>query len=445
MRIASLILGLIASFALATGAGAAGAQPAPKAAAGGQASASDAASMPHVIRPDEGAAAASPPPATGEAMQPPAAAAPADAASAQPAEAPAPPAEAAKPAEAKPSAESAAPAAPPARHTVVIGPVGTDEQGRTGHIHTVARGDTLWDISEAYLGTPWVWPSIWQENPSVPNPHRIYPGNRIWISPTSMKRVSDAEADAMLSREPSPPPAAVAGDAMPHALASYTMSSIDAVGLVSPDLFEGAGSVLESPTTDAQWLTQGQRVYISLGEGQVHVGDRFTVVRPSQDVRDPETHHRIGVFVDRVGWIEVTSVHPESSEALIRESHSELHRGDRVIPHVEPSPAIEVRPSAPQVEGQVALTRDGRRETGRFEVVYLNRGTDHGLGVGTPLEVFRSFDDKRDPVTGQRRALPDDVIGSLLVLSAEPTTAVAVVTHSNGEIERGDHFRGATH
>jgi len=435
MRIVSLTLGLIASFALAAVASAAGAESAPQAAASSSmAPAGDAgSSAQHAMASDPGA---------GAAQQPQATAAPADAAGASGADA------SAKPAEASPAAApaaSAAPAAPPARHTVTIGPVGTDDQGRSGHIHTVARGDTLWDISEAYLGTPWVWPSIWQDNPSVPNPHRIYPGNRIWISPTSMKRVTDAEADAMLSREPSAPPAAVAGDAVPHPIGSYTLSNIDAVGLVSPDLFEGAGSILESPTTDAQWLTQTQRVFISLGEGQAKVGDRFTVVRPSQDVRDPETHHRIGVYVNRVAWIEVTAVHPESSEAVIRESHTEVHRGDRIIPHVEPSTAIEIRPSAPQVEGQVALTRDGRWEAGRFEVVYLNRGTDHGLGVGTPLEVFRSFDDKRDVVTGQRRALPDDVIGSLLVVSAEPTTSVAVVTQSSGEIERGDHFRGATH
>jgi len=431
MRIVSLSLGLIASFALAAGAGAAGGQPA--------APAADASSVPHVLAPDAGASTAAAPKAS-EAPPQPAAAAPGEASSAQPGDAPAP---SVAPGPAAASAPAPAPA--PARHTVVIGPAGTDDQGRTGHIHTVARGDTLWDISEAYLGTPWVWPSIWQENPSVPNPNRIYPGNRIWISPTSMKRVSDAEADAMLAHEPSTPPAAVAGDAVPHALGSYTMSSIDAVGLVSPDLFEGAGSVLESPSTNAEWLAQGQRVYISLGEGQTKVGDRFTVVRPSQDVRDPQTNHRIGVYVNRVAWIEVTVVHPESAEAVIRESHNEVRRGDRLIPHVEPPTSIELRPSPPQVEGQIALTRDGRRETGRFEVVYLNRGSDHGLGVGTPLEVFRSFDDKRDPVTGQRRALPDDVIASLVVLSAEPTTAVAVVTQSSGEIEKGDHYRGASH
>jgi hypothetical protein len=408
MRIVSLFLGLMASVALAGGALAEDAKPA---AAGAAASPAGE---------QAGAAAPKAADASGASMD----AKPADAAPA------APPAPAAHAAPAK-----------PAHHAVVLGPVGTDEKGRTGRIHTVAPGDTLWDISEAYLGTPWVWPSIWKENPSVPNPHRIYPGNRIWISPTEMQRVTDAQADEMIARQPASPPAAV-GDVVAQPLSSYTLSRIDGIGMVDPQLLEGLGTVLESPDSIATWLSAPQRVFISLGEGQVQPGDRFTVVRPGDDVRDPETHHLLGTFVARVGWIEVTTVHPETSEAVIRESTNEVGRGDRLIPRTEASSTFEVQPSAPAVEGQVAYTPNSRKETGGLDCVFLNRGTDSGLGVGTPLEVVRVYGDKKDPVSGQRKAMPDDVIANMLVISAESTTSVAVVTDSKKEVERGDHFRG---
>jgi len=419
MRIVSLVFALIASFALATSAGAAGASGKP--------------------------ADASAQPADASAQPAEASAQPAEASGAADASAPAEAGKAADTAKASPAAAPPAAPAPPAHHSIALGPVGTDEQGRSGRIHTVASGDTLWDISEAYLGTPWVWPSIWQDNPSVPNPHRIHPGDRIWISPTTMKRVTDAEAEALLARQPAEAevPAAPAGDAPARPLGSFSFSKIDATGLVDPQYLEGMGTVLESPSTIGTLISQGQRVYISLGEGQVQPGERFTVVRPSDDVRDPETHHRIGVYVHRVGWIEVTAVHPESSEAVIRESYQEVGRGDRLIPRVEPAKEFEIRPSPPPVEGQVAYTPERRKENGGYDVVFLNRGTDQGLGVGSPLEVVRIYDDKKDPVSGQRKALPEDHIANLLVVSAESSTAAAVVTDAKKEIERGDHFRGA--
>lgn len=334
---------------------------------------------------------------------------------------------------AAPASESSAQPAP-VKHKPRLGPVGHDAAGQRGRIHTVARGDTLWDISDAYLGTPWVWPSLWQDNPEVPNPHRIFPGDKLWISPTAMRRVTDEEAARLLGEAP-----ASFEDAS-GPLGTVSVPTIDAIGFVSDSTIAAAGSILGSPRDD-DWYSAEMPVYLSLGEGEVAKGDRFTVVRAEETVRDPETHRSMGAFVDRLGWVEVVAVHADSSEAVIRQSAREMQAGDRLLPRTEPSAEIPVRAATPPVEGQIAFLGSTRTVNGGQDVVFLNRGSEHGLMTGSPLVAFRPGDTALDPDLGVKRQLPDDVLANLVVVSAEPRSAVAVVTHASREIERGDWFR----
>lgn len=362
------------------------------------------------------------------------------------ANAPETPAEPVAEAQAAPAAQASAPApaaaaeAAPVKRKPKLGPVGHDASGQRGRIHTVASGDTLWDISDAYLGTPWVWPSIWEDNPAVPNPHRIYPGNKLWISPTAMRRITDEEAARLLGGEL---PASLQ-DVPTGPLSSVVVPSVESLGFVSADALTASGSILGSPRTRASQFSAEERVYVSLGAGQVEKGDRFTVVRAQDQVRDPETERSLGVYVERLGWVEVVEVDAESSVAQIRASAREMEVGDRLLPHSEPLREIPVRAATPPVEGQVALPPAARRVHGGMDVVYLNRGTEHGLLVGSPLEVIRPGTLARDEETGERRLLPDHVMASLVVISAEPASAVALVTSANHEIQRGDVFRGAS-
>src|SRR5512140_1889384 len=60
-------------------------------------------------------------------------------------------------------------------------PVG--KESAPGEVHTVIKGDTLWDLSQQYLGNAWYWPKVWSYNPEIANPHWIYPGNEVRFFP----------------------------------------------------------------------------------------------------------------------------------------------------------------------------------------------------------------------------------------------------------------------
>jgi nucleoid-associated protein YgaU len=48
------------------------------------------------------------------------------------------------------------------------------------YVHTVVRGDTLWDIAERYLDDPWRYRELAQLS-RIRNPDLIYPGNKVRI------------------------------------------------------------------------------------------------------------------------------------------------------------------------------------------------------------------------------------------------------------------------
>src|SRR3972149_219415 len=62
-----------------------------------------------------------------------------------------------------------------------------------GIVHTVVAGDTLWDLSAKYLGSPWKWADIWERNRFLTNPHYIYPGVKVVIVPPGAKEITLAQ------------------------------------------------------------------------------------------------------------------------------------------------------------------------------------------------------------------------------------------------------------
>ena len=366
---------------------------------------------------------------------------------------------------------------------IVLGPEGIDDQGRRGRLHTVRTGDTLWDLAAAYLGTPWVWPSVWIDNDDIANPHLIRPNDKIWITANEMRVVTDAEAEAYVGSnmagsdmpsdsdgmdavdptetaspsdqplaafddEPEDPsvleafPVAVVGQesGTTEPMRQVTISRRDSMGFVSEEELAGASSIVDAPT-ERTYLAEGDRIVLGMGEGDVEVGDQFTIFRVIEEVRDIETNRILGHHVDVLGWVEVEELTGDTSLAEIRMSYSEIQRGARVMPRKRLPAHVAARTTPDAIEGKIVFLPAERTLMADGGYVYLNRGEFHGIEVGTELEVFEAGSIVNDRPRRVDVRTPDHSVARLVVVAVEAESSVAFVLDSKRELAVGDDVR----
>lgn len=347
---------------------------------------------------------------------------------------------------------------------------GVTPDGKKGQIYKVQKGDTLWAISETYLGTPWIWPSVWKENEAeIANPHLIFPGELIWISEGMMRKLTPEEAARLAAAglhpdSPAEPPAAPADEAAaPQARTiakpgeesdpfaaldsaevaddfKLEIPSLQGVSFVTDEALKASGAMMGNHEEN-YWTVQGQRSIVSVGEGQAHVGDAYTVFRVRRELRHPDTGERLGYFVQVLGKAEITQLLPETSWVRITHSWAEMQPGDRVMPFVEEPAAItEVRIGQP-VRGEIVAFEPYRQRVGDRDFVVLDQGTREGVVPGRRLVVFRAGRPVRDPLTSNMMMVPDDIVGEVFVVKSGEKTSLALVTRSERELIVGDSFR----
>lgn len=333
---------------------------------------------------------------------------------------------------------------------------GIAPDGSKGRLHVVKQGDTLWDITATYLGTPWIWPSVWIEN-DIQNPHRIYPGDLIWIADGKMRKVTPEEAAALLAGSlPGTPGAGHGPGGVPAALEedpfasldvedqpeqkALRYTSLDQAPFVSADELETSASVLGSHD-EHYWLSQEQVMIVSAGEGQVQIGDRFAVYRVRRRVLHPATGESVGYFIEVVGRAEISEIHPESSFAKVTVAYAEIEPGDRLMPYRSDVELFTPVEASGEVNGTVVAQQPHRLYGGETDLVILDRGSDDGVVRGRELVLYRGGRLIPDPVSGSRVMVPDDVLGRALVLKSDSHTALALITQARTEITAGDLFR----
>ncbi len=337
----------------------------------------------------------------------------------------------------------------PAAHaeTVALNPDHPDH-------HTVVRGDTLWGISARFLRDPWRWQEVWRINPDIQNPHRIYPGDVVFLTMQDGRPVLQVKP-GLAQPSTAPPPAGLRVVKLsPQVRMAGLELAIPTIPMevISPFLLR-ARVVTQQEMNDAPYVVSFEEGRVSSGMGQKayvrnladNAGMQFGVFHQTIAYRNPgakkddilgyEAIQVAEARVDRFG---------DPATLMLTASYRETLLGDRLLPmnQEEISPFLLPRAYDKSTAGKIVAVVDGVSKIGQYQVVAINLGTRDGVEPGHVFIVNQAGAQIRDNVQPVRKGeivtLPEERAGVLLVFRPFERVSYALVVTAEKEIRQYD-------
>ncbi|QRK07662.1 LysM peptidoglycan-binding domain-containing protein [Archangium violaceum] len=346
---------------------------------------------------------------------------------------------------------------------VAIPPGQGGRESAPGEIHTVERGDTLWDLSQRYLGSPWYWPKVWSYNPEIANPHWIYPGNPVRFFPAGEEVPSRVEAGigpaptemvaeaGEIAESTEMDPASgeemvqVSGKLAYEPKASRTVTT---QGFVTARELDEAGRI-EGASNGAEMLSFPDVAYVRFKrKADAKLGDKYVVFHTVQDVRHPVTGKQVGYLTEFVGTLRVVALGDNYVKAQVADTWDAISRGDLVGPYGEKMvEQVVPRRNEKELKGYVVTALVPYLTlTAEHHFLVIDRGSGDGVQVGNTFTVTRQGDPARQDVLqleprgrkNDKASLPSENIALCLVTEVKERTSNCVITHSIQEVAPGD-------
>ncbi len=314
----------------------------------------------------------------------------------------------------------------------------------TPELHTVRRGDTLWDISQRYFSNAYLWPRLWGLNAQIQNPHWIYPGDRV--------RLREAGTSSRAS---------FGGLTRGATLAPRTVLLREHGWLDDPKK-DTWGELVGSPQ-ERMFLTSGDVVYVQLDQDhEAKVGQELTLFHKLKSLRQSSAK---GDLVSIVGVLKIDRYNSETrmARATIVEARDIIERGVKVGPVERKFDVVSPVVSAADIDAQIAAAFYPHAFFGQDQVIILDKGDKDGVKPGYRFFAIKRGDGWRSTLAeageelrvrprldsdadvdsdtiggsgGDSRKYPDETYAELLVLRTREHTSTAIVLEAKHEIER---------
>ncbi|MDF1592324.1 MAG: LysM domain-containing protein [Desulfobacterales bacterium] len=321
----------------------------------------------------------------------------------------------------------------------------------SGMYYTIQKGDTLWDLSKRFFDSPDQWPDLWNQNDQIPNPHWIYPGERIRLfrqegvekikEPEKVieqaKQEEEKKVEAVKAAPPPPPP-----KEPPY----YYYTQIEKVGFIRKDPVNPSGTIFRSQD-DKAMISQGDEVYIRPAEHTIlYPGATYTAYRNVEGIRGKKYSELVdshGTQHYFTGVVEIIKQDADYYVARVVRSHRDIRINDLLMPHIPRSPKIILSESREGVLGQILVNEDRDRMFGDNTIAFIDKGKKDGIQAGQTYSVF--YEDKHGlkfykegellkPTASMEPVNTPIDFAKILVLLTEETTSTVLVTYSEKDL-----------
>ena len=300
----------------------------------------------------------------------------------------------------------------------------------TGFYYTVQKGDTLWDLSQKFSDTPWQWPELWQENNQIANPHRIYPGERIRLY---RRRGAQGYGGGEDDDQKKP-----AEDSLRMAkLIDFQYAAIERVGFIRKKPVVSLGTIFKVEG-QKELISSGDLVYIRPAENStLNPGDKFTIYRTLKPIKDRKTNDYIGIQHYLAGAVEITIKRPEFVLGRVVASYRAIKVGDLLMPYQKRLPRFAMEESPEGLRGQIIVSEEHTSMFGENAIAFIDKGEQEGVRPGQLFWVFKQEQYLINPDDKSAVTLTPVILGELLVIHTEETTATVMITDSRNVINAG--------
>ena len=313
-------------------------------------------------------------------------------------------------------------------------------------VYRVKPGDTLWQIAEEKLHSPWLWHELVAENTNLEAPYLIYPGDEIVISHQDGKQKIKINSDVSRISKQSVQAQfydVQTGKLLPKKRSSKAVAPIPIIPLSKIKPFLHHSIVLNKKCDSASSFPTIKALkgeHLVVGEGDIAyaapidypIGTILTVYRNGKELIHPHTHKYLGTEAQVMGEAEVIKISNNQVGTLkIINSYREMVVGDLLRSTTQQRIHPYFLPRKPKnknlAQGEIIDVIDGVSQIGQYQIVTLTGGKDKFRQPGEVLAILHQEQDAS-------LRLPKENAGQLLVFSVFDKVSYGLVVKATQPI-----------